>query len=40
MPLWILYSALPVGLALLLIVAVNGTIGDIRTLVNRKGEEE
>jgi TRAP-type C4-dicarboxylate transport system permease small subunit len=40
MPLWILYSALPVGLALLLIVAVNGTIGDIRTIVNRKGEEE
>jgi TRAP-type C4-dicarboxylate transport system permease small subunit len=38
MPLWILYSALPVGLALLLIFAVHGSIRDIRALRKPRGD--
>lgn len=38
MPLWILYAALPVGLALLLIAAIRATVRNIRSL--GKGGDE
>jgi TRAP-type C4-dicarboxylate transport system permease small subunit len=37
MPLWILYSALPVGLVLLLIFGIRGTVINVRSL--RAGED-
>lgn len=40
MPLWILYSALPVGLALLLIAAIRATVRNIRSLGKGKDENE